>query len=46
MLEKWLLEEEEKITNSGSEYTEVLLNLNEKIVEMLVLEFCEEFEEL
>jgi hypothetical protein len=46
MLEKWLLEEEERVTNASSEYTEVLLNLGEKVIELLILECSEELEDL
>lgn len=46
MLERWLLEEEEEMTNATPEYTEVALCLSEKIYEALLLECTDEIQEL
>ena len=42
MLERWLLQEEEEMTNSNPYYTEVVLCLTEKIYEELMQECNEE----
>ena len=46
MLEKWLMEEEESITDSNAEWTEVLLALGEKVVEAIMAECGEEVADL
>ena len=46
MLEKWLLEEEEFMTNATSEYTEVLLFISEKVIEGLLLQCSDDIADL
>ena len=46
MLERWLLEEEEEMTNSNLYFTEVVLGLTEKIYEELMVECNEELVDL